>query len=281
MNVNADYFFDGTVTTPRLLHPEGIAIAADGAIWCGGELGHLYRLSPDGTSLEEMTTTGGFILGIAFDHRGNLYACDLAHHCVHRYAVETGDLTVFATGNNARAIGVPNFPVVDVARNYLYVSESANSGPGVWRFDLDTGEGDLWIDADLGFANGMALTADGDALLVTETFGRRICRYPIRDDGLAGEPELVVELPGLLADGLAFALDGTLLISCYEPSRILALSPDRALSVLLDDPDAHLLCHPTNTAFRGSELFAANLGRWHITRIETDLEGLPLPVRPG
>jgi sugar lactone lactonase YvrE len=262
---------DGTVSIPRLLHPEGIAIAADGAIWCGGELGHLYRISPDGKTLEERACTGGFILGVAFDAAGRLYACDLAHRTVYRYTPDTNELAPFATGRPDRPLGVPNGPVVDTARNALYVSESANPGPGIWRFDLDTGEGDLWVRDDLAFANGMALT-------VAETFGRRITRFPINADGSAGEPELVVETPGVLPDGLALATDGTLVIACYEPSRILALTPDGVLETLLDDPEAHTLCHPTNTAFRGSELLIANLGRWHVTALATNLTGVPLPI---
>jgi hypothetical protein len=38
-----------------------------------------------------------------------------------------------------------------------------------------------------------------------------------------------------------------------------------------------MLCHPTNVAFRGGTLFAANLGRWHVTAIDLstdDAEGV-------
>ena len=47
--------------------------------------------------------------------------------------------------------------------------------------------------------------------------------------------------------------------------------------LLIDDPEAHMLCHPTNCAFRGQDLFSSNLGRWHITRTPVGVEGLPLP----
>ena len=52
--------------------------------------------------------------------------------------------------------------------------------------------------------------------------------------------------------------------------------PDGRLELLIDDPEAHTLCHPTNVAF-GTDLFNSNLGRWHITRTEVGAEGLPLP----
>ena len=41
--------------------------------------------------------------------------------------------------------------------------------------------------------------------------------------------------------------------------------------------EIYRMCHPTNCAFRGEELFTSNLGRWHITRIEARSEGLVLP----
>jgi gluconolactonase len=49
--------------------------------------------------------------------------------------------------------------------------------------------------------------------------------------------------------------------------------------VLFREWSAHLLAHPTNLAFRGTTMFAANLGRWHLSRLEVGAEGLALP--PG
>ncbi len=44
------------------------------------------------------------------------------------------------------------------------------------------------------------------------------------------------------------------------------------MEIFAEDTTAHLVCHPTNIAFSGSALYAANLGRWHITRIETGVD---------
>jgi hypothetical protein len=66
-------------------------------------------------------------------------------------------------------------------------------------------------------------------------------------------------------------------VACYEPSQVLRLEPDAAVTVVARDPTAHLLCHPTNVAFRGRTLLAANLGRWHLTSIDIDLEFHPCP----
>ena len=93
---SAEVFFDGIFSEPRLRHPEGIAIDASGDIWCGGETGEIYRISADGSGIETVASTGGFILGLAFDGDQNLYACDMRHSAVFRLDTRTGDLVPFA-----------------------------------------------------------------------------------------------------------------------------------------------------------------------------------------
>ena len=83
------------------------------------------------------------------------------------------------------------------------------------------------------------------------------------------------DLPGW-PDGLALDDAGRVYVSCYEPSRILRLEGGSA-HILIEDPFAHMLCHPTNVAFRGSTLFSADLGRWHVTAIACDAAGPSLP----
>jgi gluconolactonase len=273
-------FFDGLFSEPRLNHPEGLAVDGDGDVWCGGEEGEIYRIAADGSRIERIASTGGFTLGLAFDGQGRLYTCDLKHAAVFRLDPQSGELTRFATGDGTRSMRVPNVPVVDVQRNCLYVSDSFDfhqAGPGVWRFDLDTGAGTLWYDRPLRFANGMALSADRGTLYVAETFARRVTAIPILPDGRAGEASVFLqEIPGL-PDGLVLDDAGRLYVCCYEPSRVCRATPDGQIEILIDDPEAHMLCHPTNGAFRGTELLTSNLGRWHITRTEVGARGLPLP----
>ncbi|MGH2532322.1 MAG: SMP-30/gluconolactonase/LRE family protein [Thermomicrobiales bacterium] len=274
----ASVFIDGTVGEPRLSHPEGVAVDRDGNVWCGGDRGEIYRIAADGSCFEVVATSGGFTLGMAFDGQGRLYTCDLGHGAVFRLDPAMGALERFASGGDS-SFTSPNFPVVDVGRNCLYVSDPRGSadGKGVWRFDLDTGEGGVWYGGPLNFANGMALSFGRDTLYVVETFASRVSRIPIQADGSAGEAEVFVDGIDRLPDGLAFDVEGNLYVSCYEPSRLFRARPDGTLELLIDDPDAHIFCHPTNCAFRGAELFTANLGRWHITRIEVGIQGVALP----
>ncbi|TKB29046.1 MAG: gluconolaconase, partial [Mesorhizobium sp.] len=116
----AKVFFDGIFTSPRVAHPEGVAIHRDGSIWCGTETGDLLRLAADGSSVERMGGTEGFLLGIAFDSAGNCFACDLRHSAIFRWNAGTGHMERFASAG----IRVPNYPIVDETRGWLYVSDS-------------------------------------------------------------------------------------------------------------------------------------------------------------
>lgn len=272
----AGVFFDGTFSTPRLQHPEGIAVGPDSHIWCGSENGQILRIAPDGGAIEEVASTQGFALGLAFDGDRALFVCDLRHAAVFRLDLASRRLERFTPPG----IRVPNYPLVDRRRGRLLVSNSHSDiepGPGIFAYHLETGQGGLWAEGPFLFANGMALDADGDNLFVCETFARQVVRIAIRPDGAAAPAEpYTVDLPGL-PDGLAFDDRGALFVSCYEPSRVLRVPPGGgAAEVYIEDATAHLFAHPTNIAFDGSTLYAANLGRWHITRVDTDTTGTPL-----
>jgi gluconolactonase len=271
----ARVFYDGILAEPRLDHPEGLAVHRDGSVWCGGERGQVYRIEADGSSIEQIASSDGFSHGMAFDKEDDLYVCDLKHGAVMKLDTKSGVYEVFADGADGRGINICNYPAFDAAGS-LYVSDShafKEPGPGIFRFNPD-GSGELWYDEPINFANGLALY--GDHLYVAETFGHAIFRVPIEEDGSAGAREEVAHLPGVLPDGLAFDTVGNLYVACYEPSQVLRIAPDGAVRRLIRDEEAHLLCHPTNLAFRGNVLFTTNLGRWHITAIDTAAEGLPL-----
>jgi sugar lactone lactonase YvrE len=273
-------FIDGTLTDPQLDHPEGLAVHPDGSIWCGGERGQIFRVQPDGSGFDEVSSTGGFCLGMAFDRTAqHLYVCDLKHAAVFRVDTSTSRAERFADGAPSGRFKIPNYPAFDDS-GLLFVSDShafGVPGPGVWRVDPD-GRAELWYDRDVVFANGLAVAADGRSLFVAETFANRVFRISIEDDGSAGEREDVAEVPGSWPDGLALDVEGNLYVGCYEPSRVLRISPNGDVETLYHEVSAHTLAHPTNLAFRGTTMFTSNLGRWHLTRLEVGIEGLPLPV---
>jgi gluconolactonase len=104
-------------------------------------------------------------------------------------------------------------------------------------------------------------------------------RVKINEDGTAGEREVFATVPESVPDGVAFDAAGNLYVSCYAPNKIYKVAPDRTISLLVDDWEAHTLSNPTNIAFGGEhfdQLFTANLGRWHVSKIDLGVEGLKL-----
>jgi gluconolactonase len=261
----ARVFYDGVD------HAEGVAVHPDGSVWCGGEAGQVYRIAPDGSSIElRAHSSGGFTLALAFGPDGLLYYVDVALRALLRFDPAGGEPEMLFDGSiDGHELRIPNAIAFDGAGN-LYLTESWSAtepGPGVYRVD-PVGRGELWSSGPFLFANGVAVAPDDSAVYVAETWSRRLARIAILDDGGAGTPEVYAELPGTLPDGLAIGPDGLLYVACYQPSQVMRVSDRGVPEILVGDDDAMVLAHPTNIAFRGRTAFCANLGRWHITAIE-------------
>jgi sugar lactone lactonase YvrE len=266
MTGNAEVFCEG------LDHPEGIAVHQDGSIWAGGEAGQIYRISPDGSKVEEVANTGGFILGIAFSPDMSWLAiCDLGKKCLWKLQLEDLSLSIFSNGTEDHLFNIPNYAVFDQSGN-LYVTESGafrEITGKILKFN-PSGDGAVWHQGPFNFANGMAMSSDQKSLFVVCSWLPGVERIGINRDGSAGEREVYCTLPQTVPDGLALDKAGVLYVSCYTPNTIYKVLPDRTTTVLVNDWEGHTLSNPTNIAFRGEseeEMFSANLGRWHITRI--------------
>ena len=267
-----------TILADGLDHPEGVAWGPDRNLYAGGEAGQIYRITLSG-EVSEIANTGGSILGICLDGLGNVYACDFKNQAVMRID-RAGIVSVYSDGAHDRKMTLPNFPVFDRAGN-LFVSDSGgwheNNGC-VFRI-TPRGESQVVSGEATAFPNGMALSPDGQGLYVVLSNLPGIVKLPLESDGSVGAPQLVVELPRTVPDGLAFDIEGGLLISCYAPDTICRLAPNGELAVVVEDAERTLISSPTNVAFVGSDLstlVAANYGCWHLTQAKMPVPGAPL-----
>ncbi len=262
-------------------HPESIAIHPDQSVWAGGEAGQIYRISADGKEISEIVNTGGFVLGIAFSPDLSWLAiCDLKNKCVWKLELKSKTLTALRTNGNDQALITPNFPVFDKKGN-LYVSDSGNFrqvNGRIWKFTPD-GMGSVWHPGPFSFANGMALNAARDQLLVVCTWLPGVEQVEIDTDGNPGERKILVHIPETCPDGIAIDQKGRVYISCYAPNTIFSFDLNDGLTTVVHDWESHTICNPTNIAFGGhnrQQLYIANLGRWHISTMEMEVPGLPL-----
>ncbi len=261
------------------INPECVTWGPDGHLYAGGEAGQVYRVTLGGTS-ELVGSTGGFALGVCVDADLNAYVCDLKRLAVIRVAPD-GTASVYADGLPSRRMVNPNYPVFDEAGN-LYVSDS-----GGWKTD----DGCIWVIRPSGaceilrddvnaFPNGLALSSDGRYLYAIESLGFRVVRVAISNGTSTGPVEKVIDTPERqIADGLAFDAEGGLYVACYTPDIIHRLAPDGMLDVVAEDWQSVVLSSPTNLAFAGPDLrtlVAASLGRWHLSKAEVRVAGMPL-----
>ncbi len=266
--------FSIEVLVDGLDHPEGVAFDyRSGLIYAGGELGQLYEVDPIARTFAEVARTPGFNLGLAVDGRGRVVICDSVDAAIWVYAEGSLQRVIDSAGD--RPLVMPNYPAFG-PDGTLYFSDS-----GVWKEDngavievAPNGAARVLDTTLCRFPNGCAVTPDGSELWMIQSLGPDVSRFDLVG---GGSPEPVVALPGTVPDGIAFTEDGGAVISCYRPDRLYYLASDGSLEVIAEDPEGTLLAAPTNIAFMGSgrnQLVSANLGRWHLTLLDTNLRGV-------
>jgi len=267
-----------SVLAPGLDHPEGVAWGPDGKVYAGGEAGQVYRINLEDSTYTAYANTGGFVLGMAHDAAGSVYACDQSLRQVVRVTPD-GKVSKYSGGSAEQPMRVPNYPVFDAAGN-LYVSDSGDWGAKngfIWRI-RPGGDSEIWDTQANGFTNGMCLGPDGRSLYVVESSPPLISRVPINPDGSPGARTVIVELPRNVPDGVAFDVEGSLYISLYNPNIIYKYSSGK-LTTLYDDWEQLILVAPTNIAFGGRDmktLLIASLCGWNLAAAPMDVAGLPV-----
>jgi sugar lactone lactonase YvrE len=186
--------------------PEDVVIDDAGRVYGGTQEGAIVRVLPDG-AVEIFARTGGRPLGLAFDGRGNLIVAD-AHRGL--LAIDpSGKLTVLATEAEGTPFRFTDHLDIAADGTIYFTDASARFPQGEYLYDLlesrphgrllrhDPGSGRTEVLLrDLYFANGVALSAAEDFVLVNETYRYRIRRCWLKGPR-AGESEIFVDnLPG-------------------------------------------------------------------------------------
>ena len=259
-------------------HPEGITTGPDGELYAGGEAGQVYRIDQEASAAVEIANTGGFVLGLCHDAGGTIYLCDLADApAIRRVDPATGAVDTWCDSAGGAPLETPNWPVF-TRDGSLYFSDSGTEGLDVVngrviRVPPGGGDGEVLDLPPLHFANGMCLDDDG-ALCVLETFTPRLSR--VTDAGM----ELIADLPGTTPDGVALCADGSFVVACYYPFRLLTVpAGGGSAAVLLDDPVGIHIPMPTNVTFYGERLdrlAIGSLGGMVVQGIAPGFTGAPL-----
>jgi sugar lactone lactonase YvrE len=221
---------------------EDVLVAPDGRVWTGTADGALHVHDPATGATHTVAATGGRPLGLENLPDGRILVCD-AHRGLLALDPASGRLETLVSEVDGDRLLFTNNAAVS-PDGTIWFSESSRVWPiEEWKNDLieHTCTGRLFRrDPDgsvrtvldgLCFANGVALTAAHDSVLVAETGTRTLRRVHLRADGTAGgSTTWVRDLPGH-PDNIARGTDGLIWVTIASPT-------DRALSLLQRSPDA-------------------------------------------
>ena len=222
--------YTGTLEGGRPLRPNGIALRADGGFLLadlGETLGGVFVLSRDGTVRPLIERVDGIDLPptnfVFEDDRGRVWITVSTRHCPRADAYRA-----------------------DVADGFIVVVDAT---------------GARIVAEGLGYTNEALLSPDGGWLYVNETFGRRLSRFPLREDGTLGAKEVVTTFGhGTYPDGLALDANGDLWITSIVSNRVIRVAQDGRKTLMLEDAD------PVHTGWAEAAYLAGTMGRPHLDR---------------
>lgn len=238
----------------------------------------IMRRTPDG-ALSEFHNTGGIPAGLAFHPDGSLWVADEGDDIHGLLRIEpSGETSIVVDQFEGKPLNGANDLVFDRYGN-VYFSDpwGSHAGNPIGGFYRYTAAGELQqLDTGLAFPNGVALTDDGQYVILGETYRNRLLRYSIAPDGTVG-PREVWTRTSLPAgpDGMAFAADGHLYVAHHGAGTVDIFAPDGSLAGTIEVPGPSV----TNVAFGGPDrktLVITECDTGSVYAVTLDIAGQPL-----
>ncbi len=199
-----------------------------GAVFTGTEDGSIFRVSADGARVDLVGQTGGRPLGIEFAADGRLLVCD-ARRGLLWVDPATGDVELITAEVEGRAMVFCNNAAIAEDGTIWWSDSSTRFGIERWKDDFvqntRTGrllrrdpDGTVSVVLDgLAFANGVALSAEGDFVAVAETGARTVVRHWVSGPRAGTRDLLAEDLPGY-PDNIARGSDGLIWVTIASPT---------------------------------------------------------------
>jgi sugar lactone lactonase YvrE len=250
-----------------LTHRSGVLFASD---WAGH--GGVAAIAPDGRVARVAIADATLALrpnGIALEPGGSFLIAHLGAETGGLYRLfPDGSVEAVLTEIDGAVLPPSNFPLIDAqGRTWLTVSTRKVPRANDYRPDAASGfivridRNGARIAADgLGYTNEIALSADGGYLYVNETFGRRLTRFTVTNDGELTHPALVWRFgEGDYPDGLALDAEGHLWVTSIVSNRVLRIASDGShVRTIVEDSD------PDHVEVAEQAFAAGTMGRPHL-----------------
>jgi gluconolactonase len=246
-----------------LERPECILAERDGTLWVADGRGGVMRIDPDGTQSlilqGEANTASGFHdrlvaaqgslpNGLCFDTDGSLLIANWGTERL-EWMTRDGKTTVLLDRIDGQPLGKVNFVTRD-AMGRLWMTVTTRMQP--WTDHVRTksrdgyialidGQGARIVADGLCGTNELRFDPSGEWLYVAETTARHVTRFRVQGDRLTGREIYGPSNVGGFCDGIAFDAHGNLWTTLVMADRLVAITPDGDLRVILDlggDPAA-------------------------------------------
>lgn len=204
---------------------EDVVVDPDGFIWTGTEDGSIFRLSPDGKSVDLLGQTQGRPLGLEISGE-DLLICD-AHKGLLLLNRATGQISDLLSEIDGIPMKFCNNAAVSSGGDIWFSDSSLIHPIERWKNDmveatrtgrlcrLRDGQVEVVLDG-LEFANGVALSADESFAVVAETGGRRLVRCSTSSG--QHQPEVFVSDLPAYPDNIARGSDGLIWVALASPT---------------------------------------------------------------
>ncbi|HNI70279.1 MAG TPA: SMP-30/gluconolactonase/LRE family protein [Marmoricola sp.] len=204
---------------------EDVVVDHNGDVWTGTEDGTIFRVAPDGSRIEAIANTGGRPLGLELLGE-ELLICD-AHKGLLVLDPATGGIRELLSRIDGTPMVFCNNAAV-ASNGDIWFSDSSTIHPiERWKNDMveATCTGRLFrlrdgkvdtIGTGLEFANGVALSADESFVVVAETGGRRLRKYPTDATGPTTAATFAADLSAY-PDNIARGSDGLVWVALASP----------------------------------------------------------------
>jgi gluconolactonase len=299
-----------------LNRPEGVIVSRDGRAFASDRDSSVALIRPDGT-LKRMGAANGVPAGLAMDKQGRVLVANYGVEAnapggVLRVNVDSGQVeTLVSTLDNAPLVAPCALALA--ADSALYVTQTtagtaakhssrfAGMGDGV-VFRQDVRGATAALVQTLKEPKGCCFDAGENHLFVVQSKTGTVLRCQRRPDGTLGEakpygpqigvipsePVTEVMLAGMnprersrlgFGHGCAFDQEGNLWVTLIHANRVVAISANFSVTVLMNDPEGQLINKPTSIAFGGRDMcdvYIGMIGTNHIVKTRSPVPGLPL-----
>jgi len=258
-----------------LFRPECVLCTAKGNIYTADWNGGIAWLKPDGSHHLILPSNPPFQIkpnGIAMCRDGSFLLANLGEEGGLFRLGRNGDLVPVLTDLDGTPLPPANFVLVDAEdRIWLTISTRRTPRAQGYRPDVDDGyivlidgNGARIVADGLGYTNEIQFDDTGRWLYVNETFGRRLVRFRVRQEGRLTDRETVTEFGhGVYPDGLTFDIEGGIWVTSIVSNRVIRIPPGGSPEVVLEDADMEHVARVEEAYLNGT------MGRPHLDRVKS------------